>query len=80
MKHPDGTPFQDCVLFDPAVINDGGVIRLYGGTGLWGGMQITRRNRFVMAKIASAVYHRPPEVFGARMIRSDPSCSSLTTI
>ena len=64
VKHPDGTPFQDCVLFDPAVINDGGVIRLYGGTGLWGGMQITRRNRFVMAKIASAVYHRPPEVFG----------------
>lgn len=64
VKHPDGTPFQDCVLFDPAVINDGGVIRLYGGTGLWGGMQITRRNRFVMAKIASAVYHRPTEVFG----------------
>ena len=28
----DGTPFNDKVLFDPAVINDDGTIRLYFGT------------------------------------------------
>lgn len=31
LKNPDGTVFNSCVLFDPAVINDDGVIRLYFG-------------------------------------------------
>ena len=32
VKNPDGTPMQKYVCFDPAVINDDGVIRLYYGT------------------------------------------------
>lgn len=32
VKNPDGTPFMKYVNFDPAVINDDGVIRLYSGT------------------------------------------------
>ncbi|MGN1348962.1 MAG: family 43 glycosylhydrolase [Acutalibacteraceae bacterium] len=31
LKNPDGTVFNSYVLFDPAVINDDGVIRLYFG-------------------------------------------------
>jgi arabinoxylan arabinofuranohydrolase len=31
VSHEDGTPFNDVVLFDPAVINDDGQIRLYFG-------------------------------------------------
>jgi len=31
VRNPDGTPFTRKVTFDPAVINDGGVIRLYFG-------------------------------------------------
>lgn len=34
VRHPDGSEFQDYVLFDPAVINDEGTIRLYFGTDL----------------------------------------------
>lgn len=32
VKHPDGTPMLDYVCFDPAAINDDGVIRIYYGT------------------------------------------------
>jgi len=32
VKNPDGTPFMKYANFDPAVINDDGVIRLYSGT------------------------------------------------
>lgn len=32
VKHPDGTPMLDYVCFDPAVINDDGIIRIYYGT------------------------------------------------
>ena len=31
VKNPDGTPLTDGVIFDPGVMNDGGVIRLYYG-------------------------------------------------
>ena len=32
VKNPDGTPFMKYINFDPALINDNGVIRLYSGT------------------------------------------------
>jgi hypothetical protein len=32
VKNPDGTPHNEIVTFDPAVINDNGTIRLYYGT------------------------------------------------
>ncbi|MBO5262156.1 MAG: family 43 glycosylhydrolase [Clostridia bacterium] len=31
VKHPDGRPLQDFIIFDPGVINDNGQIRLYYG-------------------------------------------------
>ena len=31
VRNPDGTPLTDGVIFDPGVMNDGGVIRLYYG-------------------------------------------------
>lgn len=33
VQNPDGTPFIRCVPFDPAVINDNGIVRLYYGAG-----------------------------------------------
>lgn len=67
VRHKDGTAFQDCVLFDPALINDDGVIRLYTGTGLPWGLEITSWNRPLTAGIASGMYHRPKSEFGAKM-------------
>lgn len=32
VRNPDGTPMQDYVCFDPGVINDNGVYRIYYGT------------------------------------------------
>lgn len=32
VRNPDGSPFRRFVAFDPAVINDNGIIRLYYGT------------------------------------------------
>ena len=32
VRNPDGTPYRERILFDPAVVNDDGVIRLYFGT------------------------------------------------
>lgn len=32
VRNPDGSPMLDYVTFDPAIINDGGIIRLYYGT------------------------------------------------
>lgn len=32
VQNPDGTPFREKITFDPGVINDDGVIRLYFGT------------------------------------------------
>ena len=34
VRNPDGTPFTRKITFDPAVLNDGGVIRLYFGWSL----------------------------------------------
>ncbi len=58
VRNQDGTPFDECVTFDPALLNDNGVIRLYGGTQLWGGKRITRKNRFYLSRIAAKTYHR----------------------
>lgn len=66
VRNPDGTPFDDCVVFDPALINDDGVIRLYCGTNLYWGMEIKKWNQFLLAPMASATYHRPKEQFTAK--------------
>lgn len=35
VRNPDGSPMTDYITFDPAVINDDGIIRLYYGTSLF---------------------------------------------
>lgn len=64
VRNADGTPFDECVVFDPAVLDDEGTIRLYCGTDMWNGMRVTPRNRFIMAHIATGIYHRPMAQFG----------------
>lgn len=65
VRNPDGTPFDECVVFDPALINDDGVIRMYCGTNLYWGMEIRKWNQFLLAPMASVTYHRPKEQFTA---------------
>ncbi len=50
VQNPDGTPYQDFVCFDPAVMNDNGVIGLYFGTGPFRGMAVKPWNAFVLSK------------------------------
>ena len=33
VQNPDGTPYLRCIPFDPSVINDNGVVRMYYGAG-----------------------------------------------
>lgn len=84
VRCPDGSPFQSCVLFDPAVINDEGVIRLYTGTGLPWGLEITWWNRPLTAGIAAGMYHRQKSEFkgknnplGAYMVEL---CDDMLTV
>lgn len=63
VQNPDGTPYQDFVCFDPAVMNDNGVIRLYFGTGPFRGMGVTPWNGFVLSKVYSGVFEKPPKAF-----------------
>lgn len=63
VQSPDGTPYQDFVCFDPAVMNDGGVIRLYFGTGPFRGMEVKPWNAFVLARVYSVVFGKPAKAF-----------------
>lgn len=62
VRNPDGTPFTKRIPFDPAVINDDGIIRLYYGWGLHLGdnpinrlsMEIT--GRIMFGKVRDAEY------------------------
>ena len=35
VRNPNGSPMTDFITFDPAVINDGGIVRLYYGTSIF---------------------------------------------
>ena len=65
VKNADGTPFDECVVFDPALLDDDGTIRLYGGTEIWGGLRITPLNRPILSRVAAAIYHRNISQFKA---------------
>lgn len=66
VQNPDGTPYQDFVCFDPAVMNDNGVIRLYFGTGPFRGMQVKPWNSFVLSKVYSNVFGKPAKAFSQK--------------
>ena len=63
VQNPDGTPYQDAVCFDPAVMNDEGVIRLYFGTGPFRGMEVKPWNAFVLSKVYAGVFGKPAKAF-----------------
>ena len=59
VKNQDGTPYLDYVCFDPAVMNDDGVIRLYFGTGPFRNMTVKPWNAFFLIKTYSKIYGKP---------------------
>lgn len=62
VKNADGTPFNDVVLFDPAVINDNGQIRLYFGTCYgWIANAPQLAQRLIYDKVQMAMFHRTKE-------------------
>lgn len=63
VQNPDGTPYQDAVCFDPAVMNDDGVIRLYFGTGPFRGMEVKPWNALVLTKVYAGVFGKPAKAF-----------------
>lgn len=56
VKNRDGTPFNKYVCFDPAVINDGGVIRLYYGTSMPMGVCLPRFVRKIASTALGKTY------------------------
>ena len=63
VQNPDGTPYQEAVCFDPAVMNDDGVIRLYFGTGPFRGMEVKPWNALVLTKVYAGVFGKPAKAF-----------------
>ena len=63
VQNPDGTPYQDAICFDPAVMNDEGVIRLYFGTGPFRGMEVKPWNALVLTKVYAGVFGKPAKAF-----------------
>lgn len=57
----DGTPFNDKVLFDPAVINDDGTIRLYFGTSYFLDEGLKFPTRSLYAFIEGKIFNRSPK-------------------
>lgn len=56
VRNSDGSEFNRYVLFDPAVINDDGVIRLYYGTCYPFDNMKKAWNRFIFYKVESAMF------------------------
>ena len=63
VRKPGGTLYLDWVCFDPAVMNDNGVIRLYFGSGPFRNMQVKPWNAFVLARVYAGVFGKPADAF-----------------
>lgn len=84
VKNKDGTPFNKFVCFDPSVINDDGVIRLYYGTSMPMGMYLPKPLKIISAPIFKTIYGKSkeeiaefPSVWGANMITL---CDDMLTV
>ena len=84
VKNQDGTMFNKFVCFDPAVMNDGGIIRLYYGTSLPLGMYLPKMFRKLASPIFEKIYGKSkeeicssPGVWGANMITL---CDDMLTV
>lgn len=61
VRNPDGTPMKQFVCFDPAVINDNGMIRLYYGTWYSFGEHQHFWNRWLFDQIQMKMFDRSAE-------------------
>ena len=61
--NPDGSPYLDWVCFDPAVMNDNGVIRLYFGSGPFKNIRVRPWNAFILSKVYSGIYGKSAKDF-----------------
>ena len=84
VKNKDGTPFNKFVCFDPSVINDDGIIRLYYGTSMPMGMYLPKPLKIISAPIFKTIYGKSkeeivefPSVWGANMITL---CDDMLTV
>ena len=84
VKNQDGTMFNKFVCFDPAVMNDNGVIRLYYGTAMPRGMCLPKPLKAVGTPIFEKIYGKSkdeilsePGVWGANMITL---CDDMLTV
>lgn len=69
LRNPDGSPYQKRIPFDPAVLNDDGVIRLYYGWALHlGPNMLMRPSVMLTSKMLFGKYHetdKPGSIMGA---------------
>lgn len=84
IKNKDGTPFNKFVCFDPSVINDDGIIRLYYGTAMPKGMCLPKFLKALGVPIFEKIYGKSkeeilsdPSVWGANMITL---CDDMLTV
>ena len=84
VKNQDGSVFNKYVCFDPSVMNDEGVIRLYYGTAMPRGMCLPKPLKAVAASIFEKIYGKSkeeilsePSVWGANMITL---CDDMLTV
>jgi len=61
VRNPDGSPLSRFVPFDPAVINDGGTIRLYYGTSFPFDRYENFLTRRLFRSIQSRIFHKTPQ-------------------
>lgn len=84
VKNKDGTSFNKFVCFDPAVINDDGIIRLYYGTSMPMGMYLSRPLKIISSPIFKNIYGKSkeeiedtPSVWGANTVTL---CDDMLTV
>ncbi len=63
VQYPDGSEFDEPVLFDPALINDDGTIRLYYGANAPKGLDITKWNKWWASSILAKIFSRDKSDF-----------------
>ena len=74
VRNPDGTLFHDCVLFDPAVMNDGGIIRLCFGTSYFLDEWTLPPANIIARFVESKIFERP---FSAMCMDGGPSTGAF---
>lgn len=84
VKYEDGTTFNKFVCFDPAVMNDDGVIRLYYGTAMPNGKYLSETEKRLSADSLKDIYGKTreeicadPGVWGANMLTL---CDDMLTV